>query len=505
MEPLLRVEGLTKRFGQVVANDQISFDVRSGEIHCLLGENGAGKTTLAECLYGFLRPDAGNIYWKGRPVKVSSPRDAIRLGIGMVHQHFALVQPLTVVENVMLATPEAGMMLNLKKAEEILAATCDRYGICLDLKARMWQLSVGEQQWTEILKSLHRGPKLLILDEPTAVLTPQETEQFFATLAQMTSLGLSIILITHKLNEVKRVSDRVTVLRKGRLIATVNTADVTKADLARTMVGREVQFEVTKTGAPGVETVLEIRDLRAVGDRGQDALCGISLEVHKGEILGLAGVSGNGQKELFEVIAGVRPASGGSVVVAGGDVTNLSVSQRMARGVGHIPEDRLREGVVPEFDVAENLLLGRQGFQPFRRGPFLDRAQIRSFASECVSAFHIATPSLSHATALLSGGNIQKIILARELTQCPVCLLANQPTRGLDIGVIEYVHDCLLEKRSEGIGILLCSEDLDEIMDLSDRIAVIFKGQIVGIVDARQATLEQIGLLMAGCVDEVTG
>lgn len=498
MEPLLRVEGLTKRFPQVVANDNISLEVYKGEIHCLLGENGAGKTTLAECLYGFYRPDAGRIYFKGQPVRLTSPSDAIALGIGMVHQHFVLVPPLTVIENVVVGTPHTGILLDLRQAEKRLAELCRTYGVDLDLHAKIWQLSVGEQQWVEILKALYVGSELLILDEPTAVLTPQETERLFATLKRMTQEGLSIILITHKLDEVMSVSDRVTVLRKGKLVATVNTAEVTKADLARMMVGREVIFHIHKEDLPPGEPLLEVRDLRALNDRGQEALRGVSFTLHRHEILGLAGIAGNGQKELFEVLAGVRRAEGGQILLDGEDVTNCPPSELMARGVSHIPEDRLREGLVLDFSVAENLILGQQRKEPYRRGPLLNFGYIRQFATSCVSAFEIMTPSVEHPAKFLSGGNLQKVILARELRQRPRVLLANQPTRGLDVGVIEYVHRRLLEQRAEGAAILMASEDLDEVLSLSDRVAVIFRGQIMGIFNAKDADLETIGLLMAG-------
>ncbi len=498
MQELLIVEELTKRFPQVTANDNVSFDVRRGEIHCLLGENGAGKTTLAECIYGFYRPDSGRIYFEGRLVDISSPSDAIELGIGMVHQHFVLVPPLTVVENVIVGTPSQKMLLDLAGAEARLAHICQSYGIELDLQAKVWQLSVAEQQWVEILKALYVGSKLLILDEPTAVLTPQETEQFFSTLKQMTRQGLSIILITHKLEEVMQVSDRVTILRKGQLVDTVTTANVTKADLACMMVGREVLFRVEREDIPPGEAVLEVRNLHALNDRGQAALRGISFTLHRNEILGLAGVAGNGQRELFETLSGVRKATRGQVVLRGEDITNRSPRYIMRRGVGHVPEDRIRAGVIPEFSVAENLVLGQQRNAIFRNGPFLDFKQIREFAGTCISTFEIATPSLEHPVQFLSGGNLQKVILARELQQCPQVLLANQPTRGLDVGVTEYVRKRLLEKRAEGVGILLSSEDLDDIFNLSDRIAVIFGGQIMGIFNTREADLATIGLMMAG-------
>ena len=501
--PLLRVEGLTKRFGQLVANDAISMDVRQGEIHCLLGENGAGKSTLAECLFGFYRPDSGRVYFREKQVRLTSPSDAMRLGIGMVHQHFALVPTLTVIENVIVGTPGAAILPDLIATERGLRQICGEYGIELDLNAKVWQLAVGEQQWVEILKALYLGSKLLILDEPTAVLTPLETEKFFATIREMTRKGLSILLITHKLEEVKRVSDRVTVLRRGKHVATVDTADVSKADLARMMVGREVIFTIERDSPPGTETVLEVRNLHAMGDRGQETLRGVSFVLRRGEILGLAGVSGNGQKELFEVIAGVRSATAGKVYLQGEEITNRSAADIMQRGVGHVPEDRLREGLVPDFSVEENLLLGQQRSKPFRRGPLLDFAQVTKFARTAISTFEIKASSPRQITRFLSGGNIQKVILARELTLCPQCLLANQPTRGLDVGVVEYVHRRLLEKRAEGVGILLSSEDLEETLGLCDRVLVIFRGEIMGEFAAADAKLERIGLLMAGCKDEM--
>ncbi len=498
METLLKVHSLTKRFPQVLANDDISLEVRKGEIHCLLGENGAGKTTLAECLYGFYKPDAGTIIFKGQPIHLTSPSDAINQGIGMVHQHFVLVQPLTVVENIIVGSANSGLLLDLEKAKIRLQALCENYEVDLDLDAKIWQLSVGEQQWVEILKALYVGLELLILDEPTAVLTPQETERLFSVLKQMTAEGLSIILITHKLNEVMEVSDRVSVLRKGKLVGTVKTEDVTKAALAKMMVGREVIFRVEKNEASIGEPILEISDLQATGDRGQKALQGISLVLHRGEILGLAGVAGNGQKELFEVLAGVRPAEHGRIMLRGEDMTGRSPQAMMDRGLGYIPEDRLLEGLVPDFTVAENLILGEQRTKTYRRGLFFNFQAIKAFAAESVSQYEIATPSVDQPTRFLSGGNLQKVILARELHRRPHCLLAHQPTRGLDVGVIEYVHRRLLEKRAEGTAVLLASEDLEEIFSLSDRIAVIYKGQIMGIFPTQDADLDRIGLLMAG-------
>lgn len=497
-EILLTIDSLTKRFPQVVANDCLSLDIFRGETHCLLGENGAGKSTLAECLYGFLTPDSGKIFFKGQEVLLNSPSDAIRLGIGMVHQHFVLVQPLTVIENIIVGTRSADLILNYPKVEERVQALCDEYGVKLDLKAQVWQLSVGEQQWVEILKALYEGVELLILDEPTAVLTPQEAERLFTVLRRMNQEGISVLLITHKLQEVMDVSDRVTVLRKGQKVGTVKTSEVTKEDLARMMVGREVVFRVEKEQLPKGETVLEIRNVHALNDRGQEALSGVSFKICKNEILGIAGVSGNGQRELFEILMGARRTSQGEILLNGKPIHNLSPQEIAQAGLLHIPEDRILEGLIPDFTIEENLILGRQREKQFNQGKLLNFSNIRNFALESIQAFEIATPSPIQKTKNLSGGNLQKVILARELTQSPHCILANQPTRGLDVGATEYVHRRLLDQRMNGAAILLISEDLDELFNLSDEIAVIYKGEFVGLFDPRQVTLERIGLLMAG-------
>ncbi len=501
-QPILRTENLSKRFPQVVANDGISFEVHRGEIHCLLGENGAGKSTLAGCLYGVYRPDGGCIYVRGQPVSLASPNDAIRLGIGMVHQHFVLVPPMNVIENVVVGTDTAGVLLDLAQAEQKLSGLCRSYGIELDLRSEVSQLSVAEQQWVEILKALYMDAQLLILDEPTAVLTPQETERFFSILDRMRQDGLSIIFITHKLREVMQVSDRVTVLRRGRLVATVATAAVSKEELACMMVGREVVFRVQKEEVARGDPLLQIKGLGALNDRGQLALRSIDLTLHRHEILGVAAVAGNGQKELFEVLVGVRKAACGEVLLDGAPITGETPRAIMARGVGHIPADRIHEGLIMEFSVAENLILGRQAAWPRRWGLFLDRQAMLKFARECISSFEIATPSPEQPVQTLSGGNLQKVILARELCQHPKCLIANQPTRGLDVGAIEYVHRRLLEQRRNGVGILLFSEDLEELLNLADRVAVLFKGQIMGVFEAATADIARIGLLMAGIEEE---
>lgn len=499
---VIQTKGLTKRFSNVVANDNVSVDVRKGEIHCFLGENGAGKSTLSECLYGFYQPDSGQILFKGKPVKISSPSVAIDLGIGMVHQHFVLIEPLTVIENIVLGTEPMGIFPKLGEAEEKIQALCDSYGVDLNLHAQIWQLSVGQQQWVEILKALYVGIDLLILDEPTAVLTPQESERLFEVLQQMKAKGLSIIFITHKLKEVMRVSDRVTVLRKGKLIDTVNTADMTREDLACMMVGREVVFRVEKEHVERGEPILQIKDLYVKNDWNQNALCGINLTVHKGEIVGVAGVGGNGQKELFEALIGIRKADRGEVRLKDELITQLSPREIMTRGIGHVPEDRIRMGLIPDFSVAENLVLGHHRDSPVRKGLNIDSGYMKAFAEQCVEDFDIMTPSIDQQTQFLSGGNQQKVILARELNQKPQIILTNQPTRGLDVGVIEYVHEQLLEMRKEGGGILLFSEDLDEILNLSDRIAVLYKGEIMGIMDAKEARVDEIGLMMAGCTED---
>ena len=495
---LLETFQLTKRFPLVLANDKVNLQVRRGEIHCLLGENGAGKTTLAECLYGFYKPEEGDIRINGKCVSLSSPNDAIHLGIGMVHQHFVLVEPLSVIENVMLGIHKDQFLLDFNAAEKKLQALCDLYNVNLDLHAKIWQLSVGEQQWVEILKALYTGVKLLILDEPTAVLTPPEAERLFSVLHRMITEGLSIIFITHRLKEVMQVSDRVTILKKGRKVATVNTRDVTTEELAYMMVGREVIFRVNKDNVSLGNSVLQLKGIVSKNDMGLETLHGIDLTLHQGEILSIAGVAGNGQKELFEVLVGVRKAIAGEVGINGIDITNKRPRKIANEGISHIPDDRIGAGLIADFSVAENLILGLEENSPYRKGLFLDKKYIKKYAGDCISQYDIVTPSMNQRTSYLSGGNLQKVILARELRQSLKVLIANQPSRGLDVGVIEYVHNQLLEMRRNGVGILLISEDLDEIFNLSDRIAVMFRGRILKIFDAQDADIESIGLLMAG-------
>ena len=497
MKPLLCTRGLTKKFHQVVAIDSVSFDVRPGEIHCLLGENGAGKSTLAECIYGFYKPEQGEIFVEGEPVQMSSPAEAIGRGIGMVHQHFVLVPTLSVLENIVVGTNTAGMLLDLGKAEKEVKRLCERYCVELDLATKVWQLPVGQQQWVEILKVLYVGARLLILDEPTAVLTPQESRALFEILAMMTRENMSVILISHKLNEVLQ-SDRVTILRKGKKVATVKTEETTREELTAMMIGRDVDVSLAKDDPVMGPEILAIQNLRARDDRGREALRGIDLVVRGGEIVGIAGVAGNGQKELFETLIGVRKAHSGRVTLLGEDITRRSSKYIQEKSVAFIPEDRFAEGLVPDFSVEENLILGSQRAARFKSRGFIDFARVADFAKKCIASYEIATPSGKTITRTLSGGNAQKLIVAREFAKEAKLTLANQPSRGLDVGVIEYMHHALLEKRRQGGAILLASEDLDELYNLADTIVVIHKGQIMGRFPAMEADIQQIGLLMVG-------
>jgi general nucleoside transport system ATP-binding protein len=497
MEPVLQVDGLNKQFLGVWANRDITFDVRPGEIHCLLGENGAGKTTLSECLYGTYRPDSGTIRFKGEELELGSPRDAIAAGIGMVHQHFVLAPALSVLENVVVGT-QLPFVLDRSDADRRLKELCADYGVDLDPSAAVAQLSVGQRQWVEILKALYVGVDLLILDEPTAVLTPMEVERLFTVIHKMKDEGLSVIFITHKLDEVMSTSDRVTILRKGEVVGTVTTADVDAPMLARMMVGRDVDLRIDKRRLGASSPVLDLADVYGVGDRGEEALRGVSLTVHAGEILGLAGVSGNGQRELFDTIVGTRRPTSGSVSVGGRDVTGLPPRERLELGISSIPQDRVEEGLVMDFRVHQNIVLGLHRDRPYSRFGVLRERKAVEFAERSIDEYGIAVPSAKWTTRLLSGGNLQKVILARELSREPLVLIASQPTRGLDIGATEYVHRQLVRQRDRGAAVLLVSEDLDEILSLADRVAVISKGRIIDVVDASTASVDDIGLLMAG-------
>ena len=495
----LEMRGITKRFPGVLANNRVDFDVRSGEVHALLGENGAGKSTLMKILYGLYQQDEGEVRLNGEVVTIHSPADAIRLGIGMIHQHFMLVPTLTVTENVALGLKSSrGVRTDLDKVEKRINELAALYGLKVDPDALVWQLSVGQQQRVEILKALYRGAALLILDEPTAVLTPQEVDEFFLTLEQMKKDGHALIFISHKLHEVIQLCNRVTVLRDGMVIGTRSTAGVTKQQLAEMMVGRPVGAQPPKAAVEMGEVRLSMRSVEALSDREHLALRGISFDLRGGEIVGLAGVSGNGQRELAEVVAGLRPLTGGEISVGGQSLVGKSPRAIMDLGLSYIPEERMRDGMIKEFTVSENLILREFDKEPYARRGFLNRGAIQENSTTLVKNFSVKTPSLETPVKNLSGGNIQKLVLARELSRKPQVIVAAQPTRGLDIGATEYVHARLLEQRELGTATLLISEDLDEILALSDRILVIFQGRIMGDVPRAEATAEKLGLMMAG-------
>lgn len=494
----LEMRNVVKRFPGVVANYKVSLDVRTGEVHALLGENGAGKSTLMRQLYGLYQPDEGEIVIDGKAQTFRSPADAIRAGIGMIHQHFMLVPTLTVAQNIALGLRSSREpLLDLDRVSRRVRELAEAYGLRLDPKAYIWQLSVGEQQRVEIVKALFRGASLIILDEPTAVLTPQEVHDLFATLRRMVSEGHSLLFISHKLNEVMDISDRVTVLRDGRMIGTRPTREVSRQELVKMMVGRELKDLEPRPLKPG-PTMLMIQGLRASGDRGAETLHGIDLEIHAGEIVGLAGVSGNGQRELAECLAGMRKATAGRIFVEQLDITAASLNQRVDGGIAYIPEERMRDGVIREFSVEENIFLHDHAAPQYSRGIFLDFANMQSHAVDLVDEYAVKAPGLETPLKNLSGGNIQKLIMARELSRRPKVLIAAQPTRGVDIGATEYIHRRLLAQRDGGTAILLISEDLDEILALSDRVAVIYEGRLMDIVSRSKAVAEQLGLLMAG-------
>jgi simple sugar transport system ATP-binding protein len=499
----LELKGITKLFPGVIANERVDFDVRAGEVHALLGENGAGKSTLMKVLYGMYEPDEGEIWLNGKPVSIKSPIDAIDLGIGMIHQHFMLVDTITVAENVALGLPSSrGPLTDLDRVSERILELGEIYGLEVDPDAYIWQLAVGQRQRVEIIKALYRGAALLILDEPTAVLTPQEVDEFFGTLRQMVGDGHSVIFISHKLHEVLDISNRVSVLRDGKLVDSCETAGCTKASLAEMMVGREVILQPDRAEITRGDVRLVLKNVHAQSDRETPALRGVDLEICSGEILGLAGVSGNGQRELAEVITGLRPATQGQVILEGQDITNSLPGVVTDEHLAYIPEERMKDGVIQEFSVAENMILRDHAKEPFSRNGFLALRVVGRFADNLIKNFQIKTPSRDTRAKSLSGGNIQKVVVARELSRDPRVLIAAQPTRGVDIGATEYIHSLLMEQREQGIAILLISEDLDEILALSDRIAVIFEGQIMGVVDSDKATAEQLGLLMAGVKED---
>lgn len=497
--PLLELRGITKRFGDLVANDQIDLELLPGEVHALLGENGAGKTTLMNILYGLYHPDAGEIILRGKPIQIASPRQAIEQHIGMVHQHFMLVPNFTVVENVILGMPLAGEpYLDLRRAAQQVADLAARFKLQVDPYALVGDLPVGLQQRVEILKALYRGAELLILDEPTAVLTPLEVQEFFQILRQLVQQGLSVIFISHKLSEVLEVSDRISVLRRGRLVGTLPTSQATIGVLAEMMVGRTVDLQVNRAPAEAGAVVLRLEGISARNNQDRQALREVHLEIRAGEILGIAGVDGNGQQELAETVTGLRPPSGGRIWLDGQDVTGASPAELIRRGVAYIPADRQQMGLVLDFSVADNLVLKRVDTPDFCRRGVLSLPAIQSFARQAIREYDIRASSLQQTARQLSGGNQQKVILAREIEGKPRLLVAMHPTRGLDIGAMEYVQGKLLEQRQSGVAILLISTELEELLALSDRIAVLYRGEVMGIVPAVPEAVDAIAHMMLG-------
>jgi general nucleoside transport system ATP-binding protein len=497
--PVLELHGITKRFPGVLANDHIDFDLRRGEVHALLGENGAGKSTLMSILYGLYSADEGEILMNGEPVSIASPKDAIELGIGMVHQHFMLIPVMTVTENIVLANEpvHAGVLLDEASGEQRVAEVARTFNFAVDPHARIQNITVGQQQRVEIMKALYRNADILILDEPTAVLTPQEAAELFAILRTLTREGISVIFITHKLNEVLEIADRISVLRRGKRVETIPRAGATEAGLARSMVGREVLLRVEKKPATPGEPLLQVEDLLVRDDRGLEAVRGVTFDVRAGEIVGIAGVDGNGQSELIDALTGLRHPASGSIRVAGEDVTGASARRALDAGVGHIPEDRHRRGLVLEFNLAENLVLHDYAKEPFSRFGWLNPRGLFGWARRLLQEFDVRGGGPETRGASLSGGNQQKVVLAREINRDPRLLIAGQPTRGLDVGAIEFVHQRLVEQRDEGKAVLLVSLELEEIVSLSDRILVLYEGRIVGEFPPTVSE-EQLGIAMTG-------
>ncbi|MGY4687757.1 heme ABC transporter ATP-binding protein [Petrotoga mexicana DSM 14811] len=496
---------ITKVFPRVVANDRVTFKVKKGEIHALIGENGAGKTTLMNQLYGLYQPTSGEIYIKGKKVDIKGPSDAIDNGIGMVHQHFMLVENLSVAENVVLGSePKRGITFNFKKAKKDVKELSEKYGLKVDVEAKIEDIPVGMQQRVEIIKTLYRGADILILDEPTAVLTPQETQELFEILRSLRKDGKTIIFISHKLKEVLEISDNITVMRLGKVTGNVKTSDTNETELANMMVGREVVLSIDRPRIEPGEVLVKVENLWIKDNRKLDAVRGLNFEVRKNQILGIAGVAGNGQSELAEALTGLRKIESGKFYFQGKEVTNLSVKELRELGIAHVPEDRQKRGMVHEFPNYFNLILGSHDKPQFSERGFLKLDDIRDFSKDLIEKFDVRPPEIDIYTGNLSGGNQQKVIIAREIGTSPKFIVVSQPTRGLDVGAIEYVHKELIHLRQEGVAILLISMELEEILSLSDRIMVMYEGKSMGEFENGQLTIEEIGLMMAGkSLDEV--
>ncbi|WBW49718.1 ABC transporter ATP-binding protein [Peptoniphilus equinus] len=501
-QPLaVEMRQVTKKFGSFTANDKIDLDIRQGEIHALLGENGAGKSTLMNILYGLYTPTGGEVLINGKTVNFSDPNDAIAAGLGMVHQHFMLIQPFTVVQNIILGKePLKGMAVDMAKAKADVEALSAKYGLSVDLDAKIEDISVGMQQRVEILKALYRGADILILDEPTAVLTPQEIDDFINIINQLSEQGKTIIIITHKLREIKAMADRCTIIRRGQKIQTVQVSEVNEDELADMMVGRSVDLHVDKADQEPGEVILEVRELKAKDFRGVDKLKSLNLTLHRGEILGIAGVDGNGQSELLAALTGLHNIESGHILLGGKDITGATPRAIHEAGMYNIPEDRQARGLVLDFTIAENLILEKFYQNPYSNKGVLEHTYIDEHAAELAETFDIRPREIHQKVGALSGGNQQKVIIAREIMNNPDVLIAAQPTRGLDVGAIEYVHRFLVEQRNNNKAVLLISFELDEILSLSDRIGVIYDGQIVKVLDAGATNEREIGLLMSGGV-----
>jgi len=497
----LEMKNITKTFPGVVANDNVDFSVEKGEIHALLGENGAGKSTLMNILYGLYRHSSGEIFLRGEEVEIKDPKSAIDHGIGMVHQHFMLIPALTAVENVILGMKNK-QILDLNKSAKELEELAAGYGMKIDPFAKVWQLSVGQQQRLEIIKALHRGAELLILDEPTAVLTPQEVGELFGMIRQLTAEGHTVIFITHKLAEVMEICDRCTVLRMGKLEATVNISDIKdKQELARLMVGRDVELSMDKNPPNLGESVLNVVDLNAKNNKGLSALKDVSFDLRGGEILGVAGVDGNGQSELIECLTGLRKVESGKITIKDKEVENFNPRKILEQKVSHIPEDRHKTGMLKDMSIKENMILMSYYKEPYSKMGFLRWKWIAQHVTEICKNFSVKTPSIEEMAGKLSGGNQQKFVVGREIDRKPDLLIAMHPSRGLDIGATKYIQSRILEERNHGTAVLLVSTELEEVLELSDRIMVMYEGEIVGILDASEASREKVGIMMAGAVE----